>query len=430
MPKGSGRKSSTEWTEVLESRSKSRVVCKYCQKEISKKVERVRSHLNKCKNKGASTSKKNVEDVESMSISSDDEDRELEHENKSKQENGENLATLAKNKNLDEFVIKTTVEQKEKIDKMVAKFFFGCNIAFNVAEQKTFKEMISVLRPGYIAPNRKQLSEKYLPQICTDIESLLKKELEYTSVTLILDGWSNTSNDAIIASSIHTGHGVYLIDAEDAGTKKKTSEYCVEVANRAIDLIKELYGKTVFACCTDNENKMKRMKQILSETKGIVTYGCSAHYMNLLYKDIIPTNLTKHIIELQKFFRNHHQPHGWLKEKGGAMPQIPNETRWNSYEDCLKTFISNYHLYNQIRSEHLEDFKSYANINAILNNVALYSEAVELEKQLSILSTSLDKMQSDQSFLTDAVVCWNNLLSNENFANNNNHKENIKKMFK
>lgn len=106
--------------------------------------------------------------------------------------------------------------------------------------------------------------------------------MENTSVTLILDGWSNTSNDAIIASSIHTGYGVYLIDAEDAGSEKKTSEYCVEVANRAIDRIKELYDKTVFACCTDNENKMKRMKQILSETKGIVTYGCLAHYMNVV----------------------------------------------------------------------------------------------------------------------------------------------------
>lgn len=139
------------------------------------------------------------------------------------------------------------------------------------------------------------------------------------------------------------------------------------------------------------------MRQIVSETKGIVTYGCSAYYMNLLYKDIIFTNITKYIVELQKFFRNHLQPHGWLKDKGGAMPQIPNETRWNfSYEDCLKTFISNYHLYIQLRCEHLKDFKTYLNINAILNNVALYSEASDLEKQLSVLSASLNKMQSDQ----------------------------------
>ena len=51
MPKGSGRKSASEWTEVLECSNNSRVVCKYCQQQISKKVERVRSHLNKCKNR-------------------------------------------------------------------------------------------------------------------------------------------------------------------------------------------------------------------------------------------------------------------------------------------------------------------------------------------------------------------------------------------
>lgn len=168
------------------------------------------------------------------------------------------------------------------------------------------------------------------------------------------------------------------------------------------------------------------MKQILAETNGILVYGCSAHYMNLLYKDIIPTNVTKHIVEIQKFFRNHHQPHGWLKQKQGLMPQIPNETRWNSYEDCLKTFISNYHLYSQIRSEHLDEFKKFPNIQAILNNVALYSEAVELQKQLSILASNLDKIQGDRSYLPDAVFAWNNLYTNESLTFTN-HQESIKK---
>lgn len=55
---------------------------------------------------------------------------------------------------------------------------------------------------------------------------------------------------------IHTGHGVYLIVAEDAGIEKKTYEYCVYVAFRGVDCMTELYGKTVFAC--------------LSETNGIL----------------------------------------------------------------------------------------------------------------------------------------------------------------
>lgn len=63
----------------------------------------------------------------------------------------------------------------------------------------------------------------------------------------------------------------------------------------------------------------------------ILTYGCSAHYLNLLDVKITPNVLPKHIVEVQKYFRHHHQSHGWLKEKRGVMPQLPNETRWNSY---------------------------------------------------------------------------------------------------
>ena len=32
-------------------------------------------------------------------------------------------------------------------------------------------------------------------------------------------------------------------------------------------------------------------------------------------------------------------------EKGGLMPQLSNDTRWNSQLGCIKTYISNHSLY-------------------------------------------------------------------------------------
>jgi hypothetical protein len=59
----------------------------------------------------------------------------------------------------------------------------------------------------------------------------------------------------------------------------------------------------------------------------------------------------KHIIDIQKYFRNVHQAYGWLREKKRLMPQIPNETRWSSYSVCVRIFASNYHLYREISTD-------------------------------------------------------------------------------
>jgi len=67
------------------------------------------------------------------------------------------------------------------------------------------------------------------------------------------------------------------------------------------------------------------MKQLLQEKcLDLVVYGCSAQYVNLIEKEVTPKTIMKHIVEIQKYFRNVQK---WLREKKGLMPQIPNETR-------------------------------------------------------------------------------------------------------
>jgi len=66
----------------------------------------------------------------------------------------------------------------------------------------------------------------------------------------------------------------------------------------------------VFAICTDNESKMVRMKELLAEKfPSLLTYGCSAHYLNLVEKEVTTNTVLKHVVQVQKYFRNHHQPH-------------------------------------------------------------------------------------------------------------------------
>ena len=49
MPFGSGRKKAAEWNEVdILDNLKRKAACKYCNQIISPKIERVRTHIQKC----------------------------------------------------------------------------------------------------------------------------------------------------------------------------------------------------------------------------------------------------------------------------------------------------------------------------------------------------------------------------------------------
>ena len=54
----------------------------------------------------------------------------------------------------------------------------------------------------------------------------------------------------------------------------------------------------------------ERMKEDENnDVRKIISYGCSAHYINLVAHQITPNSILKHVVTVQKFFRNHHQPH-------------------------------------------------------------------------------------------------------------------------
>ena len=195
-----------------------------------------------------------------------------------------------------------------------------------------FIQMIQNLRPGYNPPNREQLSTSLLNDIHDEIEEKLKGELlSKITLTLVVDGWSNIKNDAIIACSIHTEAKSYLLKATDCGAEKKFAEYCSNCILIAVEEIENKYNKDIFAVCTDNKNKMIATREKLKTTHpNLISCGCSSHIFSLFGNEITPTNFIKHVVEVQKYFRNKHNAHEWLKDKGGLMPQIPNDTRMST----------------------------------------------------------------------------------------------------
>ena len=79
--------------------------------------------------------------------------------------------------------------------------------------------------------------------------------------------------------------------------------------------MEEKYSCTVRSIVTDNEKKMEKMKRTLQQDDDrLIVYGCSSHWPNLLGQELAHSLVIKHVVEVNKYFRNHHQPSAWLKE--------------------------------------------------------------------------------------------------------------------
>nr|XP_047141499.1 uncharacterized protein LOC105843930 [Hydra vulgaris] len=448
MPKyhSGGRNKASEWNEVtILSDQPNRVICNYCKVSIIKKKERVKIHLDKCRRKNKRSNNNSAEVLSDISVLESRPSTSAASNKSSLSDDNEQdglsfisdsfyssivqstAMTMQQQTSISKFVTTTTSNQKDELDLQVARFFFSANIPFNVVENLEFTKLLKKLRPGYEPPNRKQISSELLVKINEKVINLMKNDLaDDSAVTLIQDGWSTFSNDPIIAHSIHSKNKPYLISAIDTGSQSKTAEYCAQAAKDAIKIDKETFNKDVFAVCTDNENKMSKMRKLLqAEAPKLITFGCSAHFLNLVEKDVSPKSIVKHIIAIHKYFCNHHQPHGWLLEKGGLMPQLPNDTRWNSQLDCLQTYISNHSLYVDIRGEHMESIDP--SIGSLIDNPSIQREAINLYAQLKIVGVALDKLQADDTTLSEAVEIWQSLIHNEKLAL---YKDDILKRFK
>ena len=108
-------------------------------------------------------------------------------------------------------------------------------------------------------------------------------------------------------------------------------------------------------------------------------------------ESVTPKNIMKHIVEMQKYFRNH-QPHSYLINKNGIMQQIPN-TRWNFQKECVRTFVENFHKYNEILMEQSIN----SGINNILSNKDLYVKA----KNLYVETKPIDNCWKFFGFITN-----------------------------
>ncbi|XP_065684997.1 uncharacterized protein LOC124807724 [Hydra vulgaris] len=269
--------------------------------------------------------------------------------------------TMQQQTSISKFVTTTTSNQKDEPDLQVARFFFSANIPFNVVENLEFTKLLKKLRSGYEPPNRKQISSELLVKINEEVINLMKNDLADDSAVTLIQDGWSTFSNDPIIA--HSIHS-------------KNKPYLISA--------------------TDTGSQSK-----------------TAEYCAQAAKDAI------------KIAKETFNKDGWLLEKGGLMPQLPNDTHWNSQLDCLQTYISNHSLYVDIRGEHMESIDP--SIGSLIDNLSIQREAINLYAQLKIVGVALDKLQADDTTLSEAVEIWQSLIHNEKLAL---YKDDILKRFK
>ena len=339
--------------------------CKDCSTSVSAKSDRLRTHKQKCSARLVTKpSQKRPLDIEPEETVSHSPEVVPFVEPPTKRSKVQ--------VNVDNYFVSTDAKTKSELEEEIAKTFYACNIPFNVASHPQFKIMIEKLCPGYQPPTRQALAGDLLNKISDTITTKMKSDIQGQTVTLIQDGWSDIHNTPVIASSIHTGDKSYFLSAVDTGANKKTKDYCASLANEFIIETSEKFNCSVQGLVTDNEKKMESTRAAVKETHpNIVVYGCGAHWANLLAQELTPSKVMCQLVEISKYFRNHHIPGALLADiEGSVKPQLPNDTRWSSQLNCLDTYIRNRPFMLLLIAQHEELIDS--RITSLIQNIGLF----------------------------------------------------------
>lgn len=315
---------------------------------------------------------------------------------------------------LSSFVVKTSSNQKEVIDSQVAKYFYATNTSFRSVENPHFKKLMKILRPGYFPPSKTDLGGNLLDKVYQSEMENCRDNLKNQTLCMSLDGWSNVHNQPVVCICVTTMEGnVHLVDTVDTSGTPHTSENLTDLAITAIKKVQEKFNCRIRSFVTDNAANMVNMRKSL-ETQDkdcidVVCYGCSAHILNLLAKDLELPGVSEHVIQIIKYFRNNQFARAKFSDKKGKSVglSLPLQVRWNTMCDSLESYIKNWPILVQIVDENRDALDD--SIKAKIMNMGIKKNAEDLLLRLKPISIALDRIQKDSCSIAEAVDIWKQL---------------------
>jgi hypothetical protein len=327
------------------------------------------------------------------------------------------------NYGLQNYVIRTSAEKRGELDRDVARMVYATNSPFRLVENRHFINLVKDLRPGYQPPSRKDIGGKYLDVIYTEEREKARKNLEGELVCLALDGWSNIHNEPIVCATVTTCLGdIYLVDTTDTSGHPHTAEYLYDIAKQTIENTHNDFGCIICSIVTDNAANVAKMREFLKERLGfnMIAYGCTPHLLNLTSKDLEMGNVKEHVTQVVKYFRNNHFASAQIRQSSCRKLVMPADTRWNTMYDCLNSYCEAWPTLVTICDGHTDRI-DVAIANKV-RNVVIKRSADEYRLCLKPVACALDKAQSDNCTIAEAVELWKDVKTALHNDTNNSTK--------
>lgn len=199
------------------------------------------------------------------------------------------------------FIDKVDKNEKTKLDKLCAKFFFGCNIPFAAVDSDYFKDFVKSLRPAYVPPCRQTLATKMLNEVSEEVINANCDTLPKHS-TLLIDGWKNSSNNTKnVVTMLQTANGKScFLESFDFSGSSETGEALAEVCEQSLSLAKDKYNTEIYAVVSDNAANMLKMGRLVD----LWHTTCSSYTGNLLIKDIVDQRIMEDVTTVLKEFKH------------------------------------------------------------------------------------------------------------------------------
>ena len=208
-------------------------------------------------------------------------------------------------------------DELEVLQLKYAECVYANAISFHAASGEMWIKFFKRLRPKFKVPTREQLAGDLLVKSYDRVSKLAVAYVDKSDfISIVIDGWSNCWNDAIINVVAMTPAPIFFKSIDTKGATKSAKYMFDEVIEPIINQI----GKDkVTGLISDNENKMLLLKTLVqAKYKHIVFNGCVAHKLSNMVKNICDINVIKDLIkkteDIVKEINNHQSLHAKFRK--------------------------------------------------------------------------------------------------------------------
>jgi Protein of unknown function (DUF 659) len=316
---------------------------------------------------------------------------------------------------------KLTDSQVLLADQFFARFIYTSGLSFNVLKNPNLKSAFNVLNSTYV--QKSQLSDwnirnKFLDEefesICFKMENAISKS---NNMVLMSDGWSGIQKKHVLNILLHAQGSPWFL--ENVYTKEASvdGEFQAALFERVIN---ERGGPDkVVALVTDNASVMRktwRLIRLKFENK-VMTYGCAAHVINLLFKDLLSLSFFKSVMKdcysIQRYFSKHlgsgglatlHRKQLQLYNKTSMLVK-PCITRWGTQYDCVLSIKQQEAAIKAVVSHRsfAEDDKALE-VRSVVQRADFWRHCAIFLKYLKPLKAAVMLLQSDKATMSDTYA--------------------------